>query len=65
MDNAAFIITMTVLALDLVIALIFYLPEALYILPRPPSSAISILAYIAPSRAVRDGPPAGHRRTRW
>ncbi|KAK7418111.1 hypothetical protein QQZ08_011366 [Neonectria magnoliae] len=59
MDNVAFIIIMAVLALDFLIALVFYLPETLYILLRPPTSALSIMAYIAPSRAVRDGRPPG------
>lgn len=57
MDSTAFSITMVVLVLDLVFAVIFYLPETLYILPRPPSSVLSILAYIAPSRAVLFGKP--------
>ncbi|KAH7161854.1 hypothetical protein EDB81DRAFT_854125 [Dactylonectria macrodidyma] len=58
MDNTAFAISMTVLGLDLVVALFFYLRATLYVLPRFPTTLGSVLAYIAPSRAVRDGTPS-------
>ncbi|KAH7129784.1 hypothetical protein B0J13DRAFT_132401 [Dactylonectria estremocensis] len=58
MDNTAFVISMAVLGLDLAVALFFYLRATLYVLPRFPTTLGSVLAYIAPSRAVRDGTPS-------
>ncbi|KAH8688160.1 hypothetical protein BGZ61DRAFT_353025 [Ilyonectria robusta] len=60
LDNTAFIISITILCIDLVIALAYYLPKNLYILPRVPTTIGSVLSYIVTSRAVKDGtPPSG------
>ena len=52
MDGPAFIITMTVLGLNLVAAAIFYTTTVVSVLPRMPTTIGSILAYVAPSRAI-------------
>ncbi|KAL6412268.1 uncharacterized protein AUP68_04652 [Ilyonectria robusta] len=60
LDNTAFIISITILCIDLAIALAYYLPKTLYILPRVPTTIGSVLSYIVTSRAVKDGtPPSG------
>jgi hypothetical protein len=53
MDDAAFIITIVILALNITIATILYVQESQPFLPRLPSSLGSLLAYGAASRAVR------------
>ncbi|RMJ19872.1 hypothetical protein CDV36_000499 [Fusarium kuroshium] len=55
MEDASFIITMTVLALNIVVASIFYIRAVAFVLPRMPTTIGSVLAYIAPSRLVSSG----------
>ncbi|KAL2676968.1 hypothetical protein Neosp_010735 [[Neocosmospora] mangrovei] len=50
MEDASFIITMTVLALNTVVASLFYIRAVAFVLPRMPTTLASVLAYIAPSR---------------
>ncbi|CCT67098.1 uncharacterized protein FFUJ_13281 [Fusarium fujikuroi IMI 58289] len=50
MENASFIITMAVLALNTVVAIVFYSRSVAFVLPRMPTTVGSILAYVAPSR---------------
>lgn len=64
MDTPSFIISMTVLGLNLAVALLFYARVAVFILPRMPTTIGSILAYVAPSRIVNaEPPPGGQSRT--
>ncbi|KAF4345269.1 hypothetical protein FBEOM_771 [Fusarium beomiforme] len=62
MENASFIITMTILALNTVVASLFYVKTAAFALPRMPTTLGAVVAYFAPSRlataAYRDAP--GH-----
>ncbi|KAF4975199.1 hypothetical protein FZEAL_7984 [Fusarium zealandicum] len=55
MEDASFIITMTVLALNSVVAFIFYIRAVAFVLPRMPTTIGSVLAYIAPSRLASSG----------
>ncbi|KAI1043291.1 hypothetical protein LB505_002125 [Fusarium chuoi] len=50
METASFIITMTVLALNTVVAVLFYSRALPFVLPRLPTTLGSIMAYVAPSR---------------
>lgn len=52
LDRPAFYICITVLALNIVVAVAYYTAITSTILPRLPSTIGSILAYIAPSRAI-------------
>ncbi|POR36025.1 Uncharacterized protein TPAR_03767 [Tolypocladium paradoxum] len=52
LDKAALIITLSVLSLNVIVATIFYARAIVFVLPRMPTSIGSILAYVAPSRAV-------------
>lgn len=52
MDQPAFIMSMTVLALNILAASAVYFRSAAFVLPRMPSTVGSIMAYIAPSRAL-------------
>ncbi|KAK1718589.1 uncharacterized protein CLUP02_07930 [Colletotrichum lupini] len=54
MDTAAFIISLSVLALNIVVAITLYGFTIKHFLPRMPTTIGSILAYLAPSRAVRE-----------
>lgn len=54
MDGPAFIMTMVVLAINLIVAAVFYTKADALVLPRMPTTIGSILAYVAPSRAVKD-----------
>ncbi|KAF4986741.1 hypothetical protein FDECE_15799 [Fusarium decemcellulare] len=56
MEDASFIITMTVLALNTVVASIFYIRAIKFVLPRMPTTIGSILAYVAPSRLASSSP---------
>ena len=51
-DGPAFIITMVVLGLNIVGAAVFYATTTVSVLPRMPTTIGSILAYVAPSRAI-------------
>ncbi|KAF5593281.1 hypothetical protein FPCIR_5286 [Fusarium pseudocircinatum] len=50
MEEVSFIMTMTVLALNAVVAVIFYSRAVPFVLPRLPTTLGSVLAYVAPSR---------------
>ncbi|KAM0435368.1 hypothetical protein ACHAPT_003462 [Fusarium lateritium] len=52
MEQASFIITMTVLAMNTVVAVLFYTKAVSFVLPRMPTTLGSIIAYIAPSRLI-------------
>lgn len=52
LDHTALIITLTVLSINVIVTVLFYARAAVFVLPRMPTSIGSILAYIAPSRAV-------------
>ena len=51
-DQPAFIITITVLVMNIVGAILFYSRGVVFVLPRMPTSIGSLLAYVAPSRMV-------------
>ncbi|KAH6955319.1 hypothetical protein DER45DRAFT_489256 [Fusarium avenaceum] len=57
MEDISFIITMTVLAINTAVAVLFYSRAVPSVLPRMPTTIGSILAYVAPSRLVT---PAFH-----
>lgn len=68
MDQTAFIITMTILCLNIVVATALYIQERKSFLPRLPATIGSILAYVAASTAVREymGPNESRTSTgRW
>ena len=50
MEDASFIMTMTILALNAVVAVVFYSRAVPFVLPRLPTTLGSTLAYVAPSR---------------
>ncbi|RTE79993.1 hypothetical protein BHE90_005538 [Fusarium euwallaceae] len=50
MEDASFIMTMTVLAMNTLVALLFYSKAVPFVLPRMPTTIGSVLAYLAPSR---------------
>jgi hypothetical protein len=52
MDRPAFIISMVVLGFNILVASTIYFRAAAFVLPRMPSTIGSIMAYIAPSRAL-------------
>jgi hypothetical protein len=54
MDETAFIITIVILALNVVVATVLYVQEGRPFLPRLPSTIGSLAAYVAASRAVRE-----------
>ncbi|KAK5993470.1 hypothetical protein PT974_06901 [Cladobotryum mycophilum] len=62
LDKPAFIITMTILAIDIVVALIFYARSVFFVLPRMPHTIASLLAYIAPSRMLTRGFATLHQK---
>ncbi|OHW94646.1 hypothetical protein CSPAE12_06735 [Colletotrichum incanum] len=54
MDNTALAISLSVLALNIAVAIVLYGFTIKHFLPRMPTTIGSILAYLAPSRAVRE-----------
>lgn len=54
MDETAFVITMTILGLMVVVATALYIRESKPFLPRLPSTIGSLLAYVAASQAVKE-----------
>ncbi|KAK2002022.1 hypothetical protein LX36DRAFT_627585 [Colletotrichum falcatum] len=58
MDDPALIISLVVLGVNIVVAAVVYGHSIIHFLPRMPTTIGSIIAYLAPSRAVRqyDGP---------
>lgn len=50
MEDASFIITMTILAMNIIVAVIFYVRGVAFVLPRMPTTLGSLIAYVAPSR---------------
>ncbi|OBR11889.1 Phosphoribosylaminoimidazole-succinocarboxamide synthase [Colletotrichum higginsianum IMI 349063] len=58
MDSSALVISISVLALNVAVAVVLYGFTITHFLPRMPTTIGSVLAYMAPSRAVReyDGP---------
>ncbi|UZP42076.1 hypothetical protein NXS19_009892 [Fusarium pseudograminearum] len=52
MEDASFIITMTILAINTCVALLFYSRAVPSVLPRMPTTIGSVLAYVASSRLV-------------
>ncbi|KAL5608997.1 hypothetical protein FOVSG1_003678 [Fusarium oxysporum f. sp. vasinfectum] len=65
MEDASFIITMTILALNTVVAGLFYFKTVAFVLPRMPTTLGAVVAYFAPSRlatvAYRDAPGRSSR----
>ncbi|KAF5027283.1 hypothetical protein F66182_626 [Fusarium sp. NRRL 66182] len=65
MEPASFIITMTVLALNTIVAGLFYVKAVVFVLPRMPTTLGAVIAYFAPSRlatpSYRDAPGQGSR----
>ncbi|KAH8171661.1 hypothetical protein LIA77_08428 [Sarocladium implicatum] len=55
MNETAFIITMTILGINLVATVLFYGKTSSLALPRLPTTIGSVIAYIAPSRLVLEG----------
>ncbi|KAH8908325.1 hypothetical protein BR93DRAFT_976515 [Coniochaeta sp. PMI_546] len=54
MDDTAFIITIVILCLNVLVVTVLYVQESSPFLPRLPSTIGSLLAYVAASRAVRE-----------
>ncbi|KAM0216264.1 hypothetical protein ACHAQI_002680 [Fusarium lateritium] len=52
MEQASFIITMTILAINTLVAIVFYVRAVAFVLPRMPTTLGAIIAYVAPSRFV-------------
>ncbi|CEF88241.1 hypothetical protein SNK05_012198 [Fusarium graminearum] len=65
MEDASFIITMTVLALNTVVACLFYIRAVAFVLPRMPTTIGAVVSYFAPSRLAtptyRDAPGQSSR----
>ncbi|KAM0561792.1 hypothetical protein ACHAPJ_002963 [Fusarium lateritium] len=65
MEQASFIITMTVLSMNTIVAILFYVKAVAFVLPRMPTTLGAIIAYIAPSRfvtpAYREAPGHANR----
>ncbi|KAK1688027.1 hypothetical protein BDP55DRAFT_548602 [Colletotrichum godetiae] len=59
MDATALVISLVVLAINIVVAIALYGLAIKHFLPRMPTTIGSILAYLAPSRAVREYDGAG------
>lgn len=64
LDTAPLIITLVVLSLNIVVAVLFYARTTAFVLPRMPTSIGSILAYVAPSRAVSTASQSRLRQSR-
>ncbi|KZL82074.1 hypothetical protein CI238_06736, partial [Colletotrichum incanum] len=58
MDDSALIISLTVLAVNVLVATVVYGHSIIHFLPRMPTTVGSIIAYLAPSRAMREYTPA-------
>lgn len=58
MDRNAFIITMTVLGLDIIAVIIFYSRGIIFNLPRIPTTIGSVLAYVSASHMLVDEEPS-------
>lgn len=59
MDDTAFIISLVVLGINILVATLIYARSIVHFLPRMPTTVGSIIAYLAPSRAMREyTPPA-------
>ncbi|KAK1965932.1 hypothetical protein LY78DRAFT_74994 [Colletotrichum sublineola] len=54
MDNTALAISLSVLALNIAVAVVLYGFTIKHFLPRMPTTIGSIMAYLAPSRAIRE-----------
>lgn len=54
MDKTAFVITIAILGLMVIVATVLYIRESKPFLPRLPSTIGSLLAYVAASQAVKD-----------
>ena len=54
MSNVMFIISITILTLNLVVAMLYYVRRPKKFLPRMPTSIASVIAFIAASHAVED-----------
>lgn len=50
MDDTSFIISMTILAMNILVAIVFYVRGVAFVLPRMPTTLGSLIAYVAPSR---------------
>ncbi|RKL04184.1 hypothetical protein BFJ68_g11167 [Fusarium oxysporum] len=65
MEDASLIITMTILALNTIVAGLFYIRAAAFVLPRMPTTLGAVVAYFAPSRlatpAYKDAPGQSSR----
>ncbi|KAK1766182.1 hypothetical protein QBC33DRAFT_542093 [Phialemonium atrogriseum] len=62
MDQTAFVITIIILCLNIIVATMLYIQERKPFLPRLPATIGSILAYVAASTAVREYVEPGERR---
>jgi hypothetical protein len=54
MSDAAFVVSVTILGLSLLVAIWLYGWAVTFFLPRMPTNIASLVAYVAPSRLVRD-----------
>ncbi|KAJ4255512.1 hypothetical protein NW762_009507 [Fusarium torreyae] len=65
MEQASFIITMTVLSMNTIVAILFYVRAVAFVLPRMPTTLGAIIAYVASSRfvtqAYREAPGHANR----
>ncbi|CAG7565540.1 unnamed protein product [Fusarium equiseti] len=65
MEDVSFIITMTILALNTVVAILFYIRAVAFVLPRMPTTMGAVVSYFAPSRLAtstyRDAPGQSSR----
>lgn len=64
LDSSAFIISLTVLSLNILTAISIYGWSIKFFLPRMPTTIASLVAYVASSRAVREYSPGGIARNR-
>lgn len=62
MNTTAFIITIAILGLNIVVVAVLYFQESRPFLPRLPATIGSLLAYVAASRAVREYRESGEGR---
>ncbi|KAM0278541.1 hypothetical protein ACHAQH_005109 [Verticillium albo-atrum] len=61
MSEPAFVVSTTILSLSLVVAVVLYGWSITFFLPRMPTNIASVLAYVAPSTAVRECSAAQYR----
>ncbi|KAK0615857.1 hypothetical protein B0T17DRAFT_496936 [Bombardia bombarda] len=64
MNDAAFIISLVILSLDIVLLTVLYIRERKAFLPRLPSTIVSLIAYVAASRLAREYDGGEHDKRR-